>query len=156
MAIPKNFRIFATSNNKTINEEDEGERFMKAYTDIEQSRKLAEFLPIESADMEYLTIKENGTLVGAVPFVKDDSEVEDSAYNYAYNRTSCWSLTALFSVLPNFIGDYGKCLYYDVGGYYCGYMVDGDFMLTIEETKANNPIDACYKMGLKLHELNLL
>ena len=29
---------------------------MKAYTDLEQSRKLAEILPIESADMYYFTI----------------------------------------------------------------------------------------------------
>ena len=27
---------------------------MKAYTDIEQSKKLAEILPVESADMYYL------------------------------------------------------------------------------------------------------
>jgi len=27
---------------------------MKSYTDIEQSKKLAEFLPIESADMAYI------------------------------------------------------------------------------------------------------
>ena len=29
-------------------------------------------------------------------------------------------------------------------------------MLTIQETKADNPVDACYEMILKLHELNLL
>jgi len=67
-----------------------------------------------------------------------------------------WSLAALLDVLPNFIGDYGKCLYYDIDGYCCGYMVDGDFMLTIEETNADNPIDACYEMIVKLNELNLL
>lgn len=27
---------------------------MKGYTDIEQSKKLAEILPVESADMEYI------------------------------------------------------------------------------------------------------
>lgn len=29
---------------------------MKAYTDLEQSKKLAEILPIESADMYYYTV----------------------------------------------------------------------------------------------------
>lgn len=73
---------------------------MKAYTDIAQSKRLAEILPLESADMEYLTINETGSFIGTVPFVKDDSEVEDSAYSHTYNRIACWSLAALLSVLP--------------------------------------------------------
>ena len=48
---------------------------MKGYTDLEQSKKLAEILPLESVDMEYLTINETGSLIGTVPFVKDNSEV---------------------------------------------------------------------------------
>lgn len=63
---------------------------MKSYTDIEQSKKLAKILPLESADMEYLTINETGSFIGTVPFVKDDSEVEDSAYSHTYNRIACW------------------------------------------------------------------
>ena len=119
---------------------------MKSYTDLEQSKRLAEILPLESADMCY---------------PKDAFE-----YNYSKEPVChhsgiglahpCWSLAALISVLPNFIGDYGKCLYYDVGGYYCGYMVDGDFMLTIKEIKSDNPVDACCELILKLNELNLL
>lgn len=36
---------------------------MKAYTDLEQSRKLAEILPLESADMHWQYIEEdNGQL----------------------------------------------------------------------------------------------
>ena len=76
---------------------------IKSYTDIEQSKKLAEILPIETADMEYLTIKENGKLVGGVPFVKDDTEIEDSAYSHTYDRIACWSLAALINVLPRSI-----------------------------------------------------
>lgn len=73
---------------------------IKNYTSLEQSQKLAEILPLESADMEYLAIKENSKLVGGVPFVKDDSEVEDSAYSHIYDRIACWSLAALLQVLP--------------------------------------------------------
>ena len=85
---------------------------IKAYTDLSQSKKLAKFLPIESADMEYLAIKENGELIGCVPFVKDDSEVEDSAYSHTYDRIACWSLAALLQVLPLGIYDeFDNCDY---------------------------------------------
>lgn len=116
---------------------------MKSYTDIEQSRKLAELLPLESADMWY---EDGGLMIprlGHIPKEHTDTEIP------------CWSLAALFDVLPNFIRGYGKCLYYDVDEYYCGYMVDGHFML-IAETKADNQIDACYEMIIRLHELKML
>ena len=120
---------------------------MKSYTNLEQSKKLAEILPIESADM-FLAM--NGTLPVMSKYIDDGLVTADET------AIPCWSLTALLDVLPKFIGDYGKCLYYDIAGYYCGYMDDGDFMLTIEETKADNPVDACYEMILKLYELKML
>lgn len=130
---------------------------MKSYTTIEQSRTLAEILPLESADMAYIwhATSDNPTFRfddDMPPMVLKDVPIED----IDADTLPCWSLAALFDVLPKFIGDYGKCLYYDVGGYYCGYMVDGKFMLTIEETKADNPVDACVEMILKLHEQNFL
>lgn len=120
---------------------------MKAYTDIEQSKKLAEILPLESADMYYH------------PYPNDEDWYDIPNFgeaNLKYNQLPCWSLSSLLNVLPKYIGDYGKCLYFDMGYYYCGYMVDGDFMLSIEETSADNPIDACMEMIVKLHEQNLL
>jgi len=122
---------------------------MKSYTDIEQSKKLAEFLPLESADMEYLAIKESGALVGAVPFVKDDSEVEDSAYDAIYERIPCWSLTALLGVLKH-----PRCIQGDKPIYwFCGCFGKDELY---HEVEADNPVDACYKMILELNELNLL
>lgn len=120
---------------------------IKSYTDLEQSKKLAKILPLESADMKILPFTEREYRI--VP-------INDISVCGREDEICAWSLAALFSVLPNFIGDYGKCLYYDVGGHYCGYMVDGDFMLAIEETNANNPVDACVEMIIKLHELNLI
>lgn len=73
---------------------------MKPYTDLDQSRKLADILPPETADMEYLIIKDLGQLVANVPFVKDDSEIEDSAYSHTYERVACWSLAALLELIP--------------------------------------------------------
>jgi len=121
---------------------------IKSYTDIEQLKKLAEILPLENADMEYLAIKENGLLVGAVPFVKDDSEVEDSAYSHIYDRIACWSLTALLNVLPRIEGLKPVL---DLEMNYIQYPSDIDLSAT-----ADNPVDACVVMIEKLHELKLL
>lgn len=130
---------------------------IKSYTTVEESRKLAEILPLDSADMAYIwhATSDNPTFRfddDMPPMVLKDVPIED----ITADTLPCWSLAALFDVLPKFIGDYGKCLYYDVGGYYCGYMVDGKFMLTIEETKADNPVDCCVEMILKLNEQHLL
>ena len=66
---------------------------IKAYTDIEQSKKLAEILPIESADMCYRIVAYN----------PNDTHVYQP---YCFSSTlesdiPCWSLAALYSVLPN-------------------------------------------------------
>ena len=131
---------------------------IKAYTDLSQSKTLSKILPLESADMEYLAIKETGTLIGSIPFVKDDSEVEDSAYSHIYDRIACWSLAALLDVLPKRIKDYNVLridisekdfsIWYDE----IGYGVNNELPNITKETA----IDACYEMIIKLHELNLL
>jgi len=137
---------------------------MKAYTDIEQSKKLAEILPIESADMRYGYIApyecsdrmyDGG--YDKVPYPKDflAKNCNFSPEDYD-DELPCWSLAALFNVLPKHIGDYGKYLYYDVGKYYCGYIGNGDIWFTLEETKADDPIDTCVEMIIKLHEQKLL
>lgn len=134
---------------------------IKSYTSLEQSKKLAKILPHESADMEYLEIKENGALVGAVPFVKDDSEVEDSAYSHTYDRIACWSLAALISIIPQEL----------FNGKYIINITEGcrnRWILTYDDyedrshsyyglsTGADNPVDACVAMIEKLHEQNIL
>lgn len=122
---------------------------IRAYTTIEQSRKLAEILPLESADMCYI----NGDS-GKISIGEWENNVHDE------DDIPCWSLAALIGVLPEKyypIKDHetnlilGKpkdkwcVLYWDTMG-----MQDG------EQTLADNPVDACYEMILKLHELNLL
>lgn len=118
---------------------------IKAYTDIPQSKKLAEILPIESADMEYLTIKENGKLVGSIPFLKDDSEVEDSAYSHIYDRIACWSLAALLDVLPRYeLNNFGDTIQLDVN-------------LEALATEGNETlIDLVVNMIIHLNELKML
>lgn len=129
---------------------------IKSYSDLQQSKKLAEILPLESADMEYLSIKQTGSFVGTVPFVKDDSEIENSAYSHTYNRIACWSLAALLDILSKTAytidedGSVDLCDYKNI-----------EWSLCLTNTSAglftaNNPVDACVEVIIKLHELKLL
>ena len=125
---------------------------MKSYTDIEQSKKLAEILSLESADMEYLRLKETNATIGSVPFVKDESEVENSAYDAVYERIPCWSLAALLDVLPDSTDIVKNKADTENEKYMCTVGVKHDIISTF----GNNPVDACYDMITNLHKLSLL
>ena len=80
---------------------------MKAFTDIEQSKKLAEILPIESADHHYVrkvTDFMGNPVDGEWSTPKYGSPNSKHA-NYlvqnftTYETIPCWSLAALFEVL---------------------------------------------------------
>ena len=110
---------------------------MKAYTDINQSKLLADILPIESADMYY----SNHSLenyYSPTPLI--------GKYSKMQNQMPCWSSTALLEVIRN-NGRYELQMY--EGGYYFeanGFMTESYF----------NPVDACVEMVVKLKEMNLL
>ena len=71
---------------------------MKAYTDLEQSRILAEILPFESSDMHYATwtILDGDFIVSP----NQGSTIEDLQEDYGEQIIPCWSLAALLSVIP--------------------------------------------------------
>lgn len=106
---------------------------MKSYTDIEQSKKLAEILPIESADMFY---RDNGIDVKLM-----------WEHNAQKVTSPCWSLAALLGFIPNYKlsseHNYHTCTAETSFG---------------EETVGwfDSPVDACYEMILKLKKLKLL
>ena len=126
---------------------------MKAYTDLEQSEKLAKILPLESADMslcskvqplmiDYISAKKKFSNAGEIPI------------------DPCWSLAALLDILPKEyypIKDHktdlilGKpknkwcVLYWDTTGMQHG-----------EETLGDNPVDACVQMIIELNKMNLI
>ena len=129
----------------------------RAFTSLEQSKELEKFLPPESADMEYLlSIKGNGSLIGTVPFVKDDSEVEDSASSHTYNRIACWSLAALLNVLPTLDGR-NAILCKDIRCDKWHVCYHSTATLSIIDTERyDNPVDACVAMIDNLHELKML
>lgn len=69
---------------------------MKSYTDLEQSRKLAEILPIESADNHYWCNGYNNYIYGLGNSVELKEKFEEKGLKYL----PCWSLAALLQVLP--------------------------------------------------------
>lgn len=127
---------------------------MKSYTDLGQSKKLAEILPLESADMFY------HYNVGIKSYYEDAPKVIQVNNHFAFfhQDVPCWSLSALLNLIPKHIKDYNVlridinennfAIWYDE----IGYGVNRDLPDIIMESA----IDACYEMILKLHEQNLL
>lgn len=119
---------------------------MKSYTDLEQSKMLAE-LPLESADMWWLYITSQGKYI-AMTYEEPDPHYLARMEGYGIKKAAikCWSLAALLDVLPS-----GKVLLHDKGnhGYKC-------ICNNIDTYYYNNPVDACVEMILILKEKNLL
>lgn len=132
---------------------------MKSYTDIEQSKKLAKILPIESADMWWAE-RYAGRIVDN-EYIREEKPVyypclvKPSEDNYSLDAIKdipCWSLSALINALPqDTVSLTGNC---KEPYWLCEY-VDSNDKSYIGEG-ADTPIDSCYKLILKLYELNLL
>lgn len=129
---------------------------MKSYTDLEQSKKLAEILPIESADMmwdDWRLIDEGWKLiVGYYPEIEKD---------YGRKCYPAWSLAALLEILPDAItDDDGSKVYIDVRRYnskhQIAYYTDLNWSDTITTDEYENLVDATVEMILKLKEKDLL
>lgn len=126
---------------------------MKSYTDLEQSKKLAEILPLESAD--YCWGIDDETL-----------HYNNSPYPCAWKDYTCkeyyipcWSLVALLQIMPKYIEGLNR-LRIDID--------DVDFSIWYDDMKGygvndklpditlKEPINACYEMIIKLNELKIL
>ena len=127
---------------------------MKSYTDLEQSKILAEFLPIESADMYFEP---------SAGFCTEPSEVKVGDIKYAHPRSvPCWSLAALLSVIPKEVEikgqRYAPCLFPTTDGHWL-YKLWYNSNAIIDSPIAvwcDNPLDACVEMIIKLNEQKLL
>ncbi len=131
---------------------------IKSYTSLEQSKKLAEILPIESADMWYQHVGYSYSIIdGKEKPVYFPMVIRD---NISSDDIPCWSLAALLNVLPK--------KYYPIKDHetnlilgkpkdkWCVLYCDTTGMQDGEQTLGNNPVDACYEMIMKLHEQKLL
>ena len=71
---------------------------MKSYTDLNQSKKLLEFLSPESADNVIVLFSDReGTKTVVMP--KETLDVLSTPFSDIRNVTPCWSITALIDVL---------------------------------------------------------
>lgn len=142
---------------------------MKAYTDLNQSKILEEFLPHTTADLWYAEryeghIESNGEYV-----VKEEpyyylsltKPSENNCSQDAIKDIPCWSLAALLDVIPQEIFD-GEYIINITEG------CDNRWVLTYDHYEnrhhsnyglsvgADNLIDVCYEMIIKLHKQKLL
>lgn len=106
---------------------------MKAFTDIEQSKKLAEFLPIESADMYYhnrVDIPDNFPL-----------PIEWKHNNPLLSQEiPCWSLTALLAQMPcvelvSSMNNHYRAFWHDMYSEWHESAVDACYELILRERK---------------------
>lgn len=127
---------------------------MKAYTDIEQSKKLAEILPLESADVIWNLTNPDLPNIRAIPY-------ESSDYSNKYlNIIPAWSLAALLNVIPYTIYKSDN-EFYRLGidkGYndYAVWYNNNGFTITDLDVASDNFVDACYEMIIRLNELKML
>lgn len=128
---------------------------MKAYTDLPQSKKLAEILPIESADTLHC-IDFDGDLLYTVP-----KQYSGSFRHQPELIIPCWSLAALLDLLDDVIindegNEYFLTISKEEGMYYIHYHDRWEEVSDIETHCYYDLIDACYEMILELHRQKLL
>lgn len=120
---------------------------MKSYTDLEQSRKLAEILPLESADMVYIPIMDIDSMSNSgflnIPECYSVNEFKNSTVK----PLTCWSLAALMDVL-----DRGAS-FKTSQGWACQAYTGSK---TIISNYHNNPVDACVEIISELHKQKLI
>lgn len=126
---------------------------MKAYTDINQSKKLTEILPLKTADMCYRIVAYNPN---------DTHEYQP----YCFVKTlesdiPCWSLAALLNVLPKEIEidgqRYAPCLFPVQDKWLLKLWYNSNYIFTSPiAIFSDNPVDACVEMIIKLNKQKLL
>lgn len=131
---------------------------MKSYTDIDQSRKLAEILPLENADMVLLHEEPYETSDSkfdglhqalCVPFSKYDKSWRQKYRNISY--FPCWSLAALIDVLPVEVEIHRQTDEHKIYYYYVeSYMKRMGKEIYLSTERHESLVDACYEMILKL------
>lgn len=116
---------------------------IRAFTSLEQSKVLTEILPIESADMSWVSNGLGKPFARTIPINGDPEEL-----------CACWSLAALLDVLPTKLRI--VLAINDFQGDRKEKYVIGSVEQDRYDCYADNSVDACYEMILKLHELKML
>ena len=128
---------------------------MKAYTDLEQSRKLAEILPIESADMHYSKDFDGSWFVDLAKYTS--VKIPKYVGNIEEHLLPCWSLGALLDVLPEDIIVLGTIYSINIHTknkkWFINYKCNNEEFIG---AYSNIFVDTCYEMILKLNEQKIL
>jgi len=125
---------------------------MKSYTDLDQSKKLAEMLPIESADLAwYPSYAKDGYSIRMLNDAYPLDIIGD-----AHDEIPAWSLAALIETLPLGIDIHnitdGHKMYY----YVEIYMRRSGKEMYLSTERRENLVDACVEMIVKLKEKELI
>jgi hypothetical protein len=129
---------------------------MKSYTNIEQSRRLAEILPLESADMKWFTPADDDG-----EFDEEASLINNKSEYYLFEKVTDWddtpyipccSLAALLDILP-----FSQLSKDNLGKDKIGWMISVyPDNCRSDSHWHDNPIDACVEMVINLKGLKLL
>ena len=113
---------------------------IKSYSDLQQSKKLAEILPLESADMCWQYQKDR--------WVGEPDYQEFPQFEHVIDKRdiACWSLSALLKAIP---------FWYDIHSVKNGVALKCDYGKE-EIVISGNAVDACYEMIIRLNELKML
>ena len=113
---------------------------LKSYTDLKQSKKLAEFLLLENADMHYHYDNDFGELE-SIPTITE----EDDYFTLFPKNFSCWSFAALFNILPKYeLNNFGNTIQLDIKN------------IALETESNETLLDLIVNMIIHLHELKML
>lgn len=140
---------------------------MESFTNLEQSKRLAKILPIESADMYWFNEHIEMTQTKYRLFVVDKSnKYVDFFKSYAIAVDNneiipCWSLAALLEQLDDEItdedgNDYNLTIVKENLQYQLCYNDSWGQVEDIETDYYDDLVYACYVMIIKLHEKGLL
>lgn len=120
---------------------------IKSHTDLSQSKKLAEFLPLESADMKWFFWKSE---IDA-PKLPTFGYSKTAAENYKNTEAvylPCWSLATLLNVIPG--GQVNKMA--DSDKWEASSWNNSDFEPEYYVENYDNPVDACVALIEKLYK----
>ena len=117
---------------------------MKAYTNIQQSKKLAEILPKESADQTWEIIAIAGANLGVPEEMQYWHNGNTPCILNSKIGIPCWSLAALLDVYPMVVGK-------DLDMYCCWQNSKN-----LCSKHYDNPVDAVVELIMKLHEQKLI
>lgn len=129
---------------------------MKSYTDLEQSRKLAEILPFESADQSYAMVAKAGDDLNIPEEMQYMHNGDMPFVIYSGIGIPCWSLAALLDALPTLDNKHAVFGTSIKGSKWHVVYHNIDTLFLEDSGLHSNLVDACYEMILKLNELKLL